>query len=270
MKKARSGILWIVGLGVLGFIIAFILISTIQGAVSRTQVWVATSTIPANTKIKSNEISQVSVPTVLVPSGSVLNSKNLVGLYSDSIIASQTVIVGSEVAPATTIRQLIRIYGMNFVGATLQIDPSDVPISDIQPGDVVDLVGVYTEGQSNTVKTQWIATGVPVLGVDTTSNPKVILAIPEKDALSLTRDITTGKVRVMLDPNPFHGHISFSAPPNLTSSTNQSTPSMKKATLPLPINKASVSSTKKTSTLNSKKSSAVITSKSTITFGKKG
>ncbi len=183
-------------------------------------VYVAAQTIPDDTIITASEIASVNISASVVPAGVIQDPQSIIGKYADATIVKGEPILQSVVASATTVRQLVRVYGMNFVGATVQLDPSDLPITDVQPGDLVDSVGVY--GNSNQqVFTQWIAQGVPVLAVDTT-NTRLVLAIPRADALSLARDLTTGKVRVDLDPQPFRGVVNFTSKQTTSSVLPQS------------------------------------------------
>lgn len=223
--RDRPGVVWLLGLAVLGLAAAYVLVTTIHRSEKVAHVYVAAHTIQANTPITREDITTENVSASVVPTGVVQNSQAIIGKYADATIIKGSPILRLDVAPASTVRELIRTYGMNFVGATVQLDPSDVPVSDVNPGDIVDLIGVYGT-QNQQVYTQWIATGVPVLAVDTT-NTKIVLAIPKNDAPDLVRDLTTGKVRVMLDPNPFHGSINFNAnttnpQSTLSSSSNSS------------------------------------------------
>lgn len=207
MLKDRPGVLWLVGLGVLGLAVAFVITSAISGAEKATIVYVAAQSIPDDTVITAQDIGTTKISASVVPQNAVQNLQSIIGKYADSTIAQGEPILQSDVAPAITVRQLVRTYGMNFVGATVELDPSDLPIADVNPGDLVDLIGVYGN-QSQNIYTQWIAQGVPVIAVDT-ANTKIVLAIPQIDALTLVRDLTTGKVRIMLDPQPFNGAKMF-------------------------------------------------------------
>ncbi len=205
--RDRPGVIWLVGLAALGFVTAYVIGTSIHSAEKMATVYVAAQTIPDDTIITASEIASVNISASVVPSGVIQDPQSIIGKYADATIAKGEPILQSVVAPATTVRQLVRVYGMNFVGATVQLDPSDLPITDVEPGDLVDLVGVYGT-QNQQVYTQWVAIGVPVVAVDT-ADSKVILVIPRADALSLVRDITVGKVRVLLDPNPFKGVVNF-------------------------------------------------------------
>nr|NNM90137.1 hypothetical protein [Bacilli bacterium] len=219
--KDRPGVVWLLGLAAIGLATAYVAISSIHGAEKMVVVLTAASTIPADTVITSAEVTSTSISASVVPPNAVQNSQAIVGKYADATIAQGEPILQSVVAPATTVRQLVRTYGMNFVGATVQLDPADLPITDVNPGDLVDLIGVYGT-QNQQVYTQWIAQGVPVLAIDTT-NTKIVLAIPQADALALVRDLTTGKVRVMLDPQPFNAANMF----RTQTSTSNALPSVK-------------------------------------------
>jgi Flp pilus assembly protein CpaB len=194
---------------------AYVISTSIHSAEKMVLVYTAAQTIPDDTVITASEMTGVNISASVVPTGVIQSPQAVIGKYADATIAQGEPILQSDVAPATTVRQLVRTYGMNFVGATVQIDPSDLPITDVQPGDLVDLVGVYGTTQNQNVYTQWIAQGVPVIAIDTT-NTKVVLAVPQVDALSLVRDLTIGKVRVLLDPQPFKGIVSFATKQSAT------------------------------------------------------
>lgn len=213
--RDRPGVFWLLGLAILGLVVAYVIGASIHGAEKSVRVYVAATTIPDDSLITANELTSVNISASVVPAGVIVDSQAITGKYTDATIAKGEPILASDVAPASTVRELIRTYGMNFVGATVQLQPSDLPITDVRPGDLVDLAGVYGV-QNQQIYTQWIATGVPVLSVDTT-NAKIVLAIPQTDALNLIRDLTVGKVRVLLDPNPFQGAVTFA--------TNQSSQS---------------------------------------------
>ena len=214
LMRDRPGVIWLIGLALLGFIVAYITITSLHSAEKMAMVYVASETITSDTIITANEITATQISSSVVPAGAIQNPSSVVGKYADATIAKGEPILNSVVAKATTVRQLVRTFGMNYVGAAIELDQSDISISDINPGDILDLVGVYST-QNQQVYTQWIAVGVPVIAVDTT-NSKVVLAIPREDALSLVRDITVGKVRVMLDPRPFRGVVGFRTKQSLT------------------------------------------------------
>ncbi len=208
LLRDRPGVVWLLGLAGLGILAAFVISTSIHSAEKMVNVYVAARSIPNDTIITANEITSVNISASVIPAGVIQNPQTITGKYADATIAKGAPILESDVAPASTVRQLVRTYGMNFVGATVQLDPSDLPIADVNSGDLVDLIGVYGT-QNQQVYTQWIAEGVPVLSTDTT-NSKIVLAIPRVDALNLVRDLTVGKVRVVLDPQPFKGAITFS------------------------------------------------------------
>ena len=205
---------WLLGLAVLGLVVAYVISTSIHRAEKMVLVYTAAQTIPNDTVITASEITSVNISASVVPTGVIQSPQTVIGKYADATIAQGEPILQSDVASASTVRQLVRTYGMNFVGATVQLDPSDLPINDVSPGDLVDLVGVYGT-QNQNVFTQWIAQGVPVIAIDTT-NMKVVLAVPQVDALSLVRDLTVGKVRVVLDPQPFQGVVRFSTKQSAT------------------------------------------------------
>lgn len=208
LLRDRPGVVWLLGLAGLGILVAFVISTSIHSAEKMVNVNVASSLIPNDTIITANEMTSVNISASVVPAGVIQDPQAIIGKYADATIAKGEPILESDVAPASTVRQLVRTYGMNFVGATVQLDPSDLPVADVNPGDLVDLIGVYGT-QNQQVYTQWIAEGVPVLSTDIT-NSKMVLAIPQDDALNLVRDLTVGKVRVVLDPQPFQGDITFS------------------------------------------------------------
>jgi Flp pilus assembly protein CpaB len=212
--RDRKGVIWLVGLVVIGVAAAAVINVSIHSAEKMVTVFTAASTIPDDTVITRAEITTTQTPSTLVPAGAITDLATVIGHYADATIAQGEPILQSVVAPASTVRQLVRVYGMNYVGAAVQLSSSDLPITIINAGDLVDLAGVYGTQQQQ-VYTQWVAQGVPVLSVDT-ANDRIVLAIPESDALTLVRDLTVGKVRVLLDPQPFKS-VSFGAN---TSSSN--------------------------------------------------
>ncbi len=214
VMRNKAGMVWIGGAAVLGLIAAGVINASVHGAEKMTTVYVAAQTIPDDTIITANEISIAHTSSAMVPTGAIADPSKVVGKYADATIAKGEPILQSVVAPASTVRQLVRVYGMNYVGATVQLESSDLPVADVVPGDLIDLAGVYGT-QNQQVYTQWIAQGLPVLAVDTT-NDRLVFAIPQVDALTLTRDIEVGKVRVFLDPQPFRA-VTFNTN---TSSTN--------------------------------------------------
>lgn len=202
--KQRPGVVWLLGLAALGLLTSWVIIGAIHKAERRTIVVVAATTIPEDTIITADELTHMAVTSSLVPSGAVTDPQTVIGKYADTEIVQGSPLLSLDVAPASTVRELIRTYGMNFVGMTIAVPESGIPNADVNPGDIVDLIGVYGDNQK--VYTQWIAKRVPVLAVDT-QNHKLEIAIPRLDALAVAQDVAIGNVQVLLDPRPFDGAI---------------------------------------------------------------
>lgn len=198
--KQRPGVAWLLGLASLGLVTAYVAVGAIHKAEQRTMVLVAARTIPADTLITANEVTHVAVTSSLVPSGAAINPQGVIGKYADTEIVQGSPLLPQDIAPASTVRELVRAYGMDFVGMTIAVPQSGLPDADVNPGDIVDLVGVY--GSNHKVYTQWIAKRVPVLAVDT-QNRKLEIAVPRADALAVAQDLAIGNVQVLLDPRPF-------------------------------------------------------------------
>lgn len=199
--KVRPGTLWIGGLAALGLVTAWAINAAVSSSVHLVPVYVATQTIHSNTLITSSDMAKRMVQKSLVPPGSVAEPPT--GVYANATIYSGQVIVASDVTNDGTVRQLVRRYGEGYVGVAVQLDPADLPIQDVQPGDIVDVIGLF-EPKANHITAQYVAIGVPVLAVDTATH-KLVLAVPRSEALTMSKALVIGKVKVVLDPHSFGG-----------------------------------------------------------------
>lgn len=214
--KAKSsmgkGALWLGLLAGIGLAIGLVADATIKKATHMVPVYVAATKIPVDTKIQPGHLRKELRPEAGVPKDAIKDPAEAVGKYAGTTILPGQVIEKGAIANATTLRELVRQYGQDYVGMALQLDSQDMPIDQIRPGDLVAFLGTFQES-GRSISTRLLASRVPVLAVNS-SEKKIIVAVPRADAIALARDKAAGKISVVLDPREFiPGHTENPAPP---------------------------------------------------------
>ncbi|HHY68224.1 MAG TPA: pilus assembly protein CpaB [Alicyclobacillus sp.] len=200
-SSMAKGALWLALLAGIGIVIGLVAASTIQRATHQVPVWVAAQKIPVDQKIKMEDLRKELRPEGGVPADAIKDPAEVVGKYAGATILPGQVIEKGAVADATTMREVVREYGLGYVGMAVQIDSQDMPIDQIHPGDLVAFLGTFQES-GKVVTTRVLASRVPVIAVSD-SEKKIIVAVPKENAVELARDKAAGKISVVLDPNRY-------------------------------------------------------------------
>ncbi|GIM47673.1 hypothetical protein DNHGIG_32220 [Collibacillus ludicampi] len=200
-RSLAKGAMWLGLLVGIGLVIGWIAQTTIQKATHMVPVWVAANKIRVDQKIQPSDLRKELRPEGGVPGDAIKDPQEVVGKYTATTILPGQVIEKQAVADATTMREMVRQYGLNYVGMALQLDSQDMPIDQIHPGDMVAFLGTFNEG-AKVVTTNLVASHVPVISVSE-AEKKIIVAVPLEKSKELARDKAAGKISVVLDPQAF-------------------------------------------------------------------
>jgi len=199
--KGKTGLIWIGGVVLIGLILGFMVQSTVNAANHLVTVYVAARDIAVDTVVQQKDVKKELRPATYLPADAIKDPNQVVGKYTATAILSEQVVKQRAVTDAATLRQMIRRFGLNFVGMTLPVDQSDISLTDIFPGDTIDILGTFTEGQ-NVIRTRYVAENVPVTAIDQ-PDKKIMLALAHDAAPEVARDLAAGKLRIVLDPRAF-------------------------------------------------------------------
>jgi hypothetical protein len=204
MKKKKGGWYWLIGVIAVGLILGFSILQGIQVANHMVSVYVAVKDVPVDQVIKKTEFdsyfTKVQRPQSTVPSDAVKDPNQVFEKYSATRILKDQILQQGAMSDARTMREVIRRFGLDFVGMSIPLENTDFPTEEIHAGDVVDIIGTFNDHQIITSK--YVAQQIPVTGVIKEGN-RVIVAVPRLDAVELSRNLAAGKIRLVLDPHAF-------------------------------------------------------------------
>ena len=199
-KTMAKGALWLAVLVGIGLVIGVVADGMIKKATHLVPVWVAAKEVPVDHVLEIGDIKKELRPEMSIPKTAIRDPAEVVGRYTITRILPGQIIERGMVSSATTVREVVREFGEDYVGMAVQIEPQDMPISAIRPGDLVALIGTFQDQKK--ITTKLLATRVPVLSVDERDR-KIIVAVPRLNALMLARDKASGRISVVLDPLPY-------------------------------------------------------------------
>jgi hypothetical protein len=204
MKNKKGGWVWLLGVIAVGLILGFSILQMIQVANHMVPIYVATQDIPVDQIIKKADFdsyfTKVQRTQSTVPADAIKDPNQVFEKYSATRILKDQILQQGAVSDARTMREVIRRFGLDFVGMSIPLENTDFPIEQIHAGDVVDIIGTFNDHQVITSK--YVAQQIPVTGVIKEGN-RVIVAVPRLDAVELSRNLAAGKIRLVLDPHAF-------------------------------------------------------------------
>lgn len=206
--KWKGGLIWFAAIVLIGLGMGFTIQTMINQYTDLVTVYVAKQDLPVDRPVQADQLVKKQLPKAAVPDTAVTDPAKVDGLYANTTILQGQIVEQRALSDARTLREVIRKYGMNYGALTIPVDQNDFPVESVQVGDTVNLIGIFgNNGPNGTVLTsQYVAENVPVLNVltDTKSGtPKLVVAVTREDGLKVARDLSAGKIRVMLDPRPF-------------------------------------------------------------------
>ncbi len=205
-NRFKASYLWLLVAGISGLVIALIITSSMTKYQDLVTVYTASEDLKVDWPISKERIVSEQWPRHLVPEDAITDPADVDGKYASTTILKGQIVKKAAIADASTLRELVRKYGMEFGTLTIPLEQSDIPVEQIHVGDTINLIGTFTKGGGKDVKSTFVAENVPVIDVvnDTKSGVgKISIAIKRSDALLVTRDLAMGKIRVMLDPRAF-------------------------------------------------------------------
>jgi len=205
-KRFKASYLWLLLAGVSGLVIALVIISNINKYHDLVTVYTAADDLKVDLPMSKESLTAEQWPRHLVPEDAITDPAEVDGKYASTTILKGQIVEKRAISDATTLRELVRKYGMEFGTLTIPLEQSDIPVEQIHVGDTINLIGTFTKGGGKDVKSTYVAENVPVIDVvnDNKSGVgKITVAITRPDALLVARDLAMGKVRIMLDPRPF-------------------------------------------------------------------
>lgn len=200
MKNKKGGWYWLLGVIAIGFVLGFSILQMIQVANHMVSVYVAVKDIPVDQIIQESDFKKEQRPQSTVPADAIKDPNEMVGKYSATRVLKDQVMQQGAVSDARTMREVIRRFGLDFVGMSIPLENTDFPTEQVHAGDVVDIIGTFNDHQVITSK--YVAQQIPVTGVIKEGN-RVIVAVPRLDAVELSRNLAAGKIRLVLDPHAF-------------------------------------------------------------------
>lgn len=205
-SKFKSSYLWVFVAIVCGLLISLIITNSIKKYNDLVPVFVAGEDLKVDMPISKDLLIAEQRPRHLVPETAIKSLQDAEGLYANTTILKGQVIEKRAISNSKTLRELVRKYGLDYGTLTIPLEQSDIPVDQIHVGDTINLIGTFTKGSGNDVKSNYVAENVPVIDVvnDTKAGVgKITVAITRPDALNVTRDLAMGKIRIMLDPRAF-------------------------------------------------------------------
>lgn len=205
-KRFKASYIWILLAGISGLVIALVIMSNINKYHDLVTVYTANGDLMVDLPISKELLVTEQWPRHLVPEDAITDPAEADGKYASTTILKGQIVKKRAISDATTLRELVRKYGMDFGTLTIPLEQSDIPVEQIHVGDTINLIGTFTKGGGKDVKSTFVAENVPVIDVvnDNKSGVgKITIAIARPDALLVTRDLAMGKIRIMLDPRPF-------------------------------------------------------------------
>lgn len=198
LKKPST--IWILVLVVLGVAIAWIAVRELQNLKHLQPVVVVTKDIPALTQIKDGDLAIREVPQDLIPSDALTDPALAQGKYTSAALFAGQSVSQKAVTSSKSLRSVIRQFGLDYDGITIQLDQADLVPTNVSPGDTVDVVGIV--GNGNVITSSMIAENVPVLSVSK-DDRKILIAAPRSKSTELAKNLAVGKIRVFLSPQEY-------------------------------------------------------------------
>ncbi|EGL15058.1 MULTISPECIES: SAF domain-containing protein [unclassified Paenibacillus] len=205
MLKSKTFIGWLLAIAIVGFVLGLFILNTTQKISNLVPTYVAIKDIPVDTVIEEKDFEKVLWPKSYIPEDAIKDPKEAAGKFTYTTILKGQVIKNAAVSDAKTMREVVRKFGLDYVGMAIPIENTDLPIEHVKAGDTVDIIGTFNETKKEggqEIITKYVAENVPVTAVVPTGN-KVMIAVGKAQAKDVARNLAAGKIKVLLNPNSY-------------------------------------------------------------------
>lgn len=210
MRRVKWWMGWVGVLAVCGIILAYLIYRGMIGYLGLQVVWVATKELPIDSPISSSDFRAEQWSKRNVPNDAIIGDdiKQLEGKLARTTILQDQMLVGRAVSTATSVREVNQNISSDYVTISIPLDSTDLPISEINNGDVITLtqtIRINTD-EGEEIQSDYVAENVLVIkAIDDTKqgHQKLIVLVPRDVQPKIMTALNVGKVRIALDPRPF-------------------------------------------------------------------